>query len=290
MSHNYDGAFGSTDDEAQIFDIAVSGDVANRYGRGSHTVRNETNPSDLRTDAKAYRGIDDQAADLLEKAADIYEGGANISAYECPECGLRHSHSRNKHVLTASGVSALSVRSEFADAMVFNKRCHCGVNELAMLLRFADNISMQIFADIENDDLPRPEVVSAAEKLRDPHTDRDELIDELGADIVADAVEYSDSPALSRVLEVRDAADSAPISAETRERIESIESELADEIDKDPLTEAFEEYAMYHGQARDLNEEQADRVAREMWRDLFGDGHNFRLSDVREYINNRLGR
>lgn len=287
MSSNYPGAFGSNDDEEQIFNIDTSG-AASRYGRGSHMVDmvdTQSDPDGLRADAESLRGINDDAADLLEQAAGLYEGGAIISAFECAGCGLRHSHSQNKHVLTEGGHGGLKVRNEFADVMVYNRRCHCGVNELSMLLRFADAIEMQIFADIENDEIPRPELVNVAERLKSTNR-RDILIDELGEDIVAEAVEYKGSPALQRVLSVRNAADSAPISAETRQDIEEIGDEIEAEMDADPLENAFEEHADYNKFAP--MDERVEAVSRSMWKDLFKRGEDHRLTDVREFVRERF--
>lgn len=291
MSSNYNGAFGSNDDDAQIFNFDVSGAAA-RYGRGDHTMRGSTDPDSLRDDAEQLRGIDDAAADLLDQAADLYDRGrgASISAFECPECGLRHSHGRKKHVLTDNGVSGLKVRPAFANVMVFNKRCHCGVNELSMLLRFVEHIEVQIFRDISNDQIPRPAAVNAAERLNN-NVFREVLIDELGEDLVAEAMEYRGSDALNRVISVRNAADSAPISSDTRQGIEEIEAELTNEIEADPLAEAFERHNPYgqDGRRAHYSDERISKLAREVWVDVFEQGEDFRLSEVREYVRDQFG-
>lgn len=289
MSHNYDGDFVSTDDEAQMFNIAVSDDVASRYGRGDHSKPTETDASDLRTDAQALQGVDDDAAAVLGEAAEMLDKGARINAYECPECGLRHNHSRTKHVLSNSGRGGLKVRSEFAERMVFNKRCHCAVNELEMLLRFKDNLATKVFTDIENDDLPRKEVVNAAVRLNDPNEGNAEVMSDLGEDTVAEAMEFSDSNALRRVIEVRETADTAVISADTRERIERIASGLADDIEKDPLTKAFERHMGGHRHVR-RNPDEVEQLVMVVWEDLMADGYAITLSDVRDHVHDSLSR
>lgn len=295
MSENYPGTFsGSNDDSSTVFDQEIS-NYAARYERGDHTMPTETDADDLRSDAENLRGVNDDGADLLEQAAEMYESmDRDPSAFECPDCGLRHSHSmtKNGHQLTER--NGLNVRSEFANQILnFNQRCHCGVNELAMLLDFIEHIDVAVFRDIDNDDIPPARVVTTAERLReaiaegehDEFTDdsvetRAEILDDVGRELVQAAQEWQGSDGLTRVLSVRNAADSAPIAQKTREEIETIRQALASELDHDPVNEIITEELS--------NTTDPETAIENAWFRLFDRGVDVSMSEIRERVNNRF--
>jgi hypothetical protein len=58
----------------------------------------------------------------------------------------------------------LSVTPEFAEMLEFNPACHCGVNELAMLVEFYDEIRAPVFTD--EDDLSAHDLDDRFESIR----------------------------------------------------------------------------------------------------------------------------
>lgn len=86
--------------------------------------------------------VDGDLKGVLEEAAGMVSA-ATVSGFECPVCGLNHGHPDDKHDIR----DAFDVAADFADEMQYNPYCHCGVNELAMLLDFYDEIEAPVFTD-----------------------------------------------------------------------------------------------------------------------------------------------
>lgn len=295
MSERYTGAFGSTDDSRNVFDQQIS-DFDSRYHVGSHSMPTETDANDLRRDAENLRGLDDDAADLLEQAAETYESmDKDPSGWECPDCGLRHSHSMVKQGHQLTEEHGLNVRTEFAEGVLnYNQRCHCGVNELSMLLDFVEHIDMRIFRDLANDEIPGPSVVTTAERLRDAvpaeekrkaslddsYETRREILNDMGSELVQEAQSWQGTDGLTRVVSVRNAADSAPIHSTTKQDIESIREALDDDLDRDPVAEVIADEV-----ASATDPEQAVENA---WFRLYHKGIDTDIDEVRDRVHERF--
>jgi hypothetical protein len=145
MSANYDFmADDSSNDDEQQFDT-----VGSMWTLGSHTGISDQNTSSLRsalqtTLDEADEDVDGDVIDVLEDAAGLVEN-TSVSSFECPhpDCGLHHSHSDHKHDVRDS----FAVTESFASQVEFTPFCHCGVNELAMLMEFYGYINTQVFED-----------------------------------------------------------------------------------------------------------------------------------------------
>lgn len=142
----YESFFGSSQDDDESddeYDFSTDRSVQ-MYTWGDHRVQTETDTDSLRADADRLAGVDDARADLLREAADEYEQMQREPVkFECPTCHLGHSHSASKHALTGD----LDVRRAFVAGMKYEDNCHCGVNELAMLVDFFHYINVPVFTD-----------------------------------------------------------------------------------------------------------------------------------------------
>lgn len=149
MSDTYDTMFSGTDSETTQ-PAAVQSPNVTRWALGKHAVRPTVDPDDLIADAQNMAGIDDDLAALFEEAANRVPT-ASVNDYECPVCGLAHGHSDTKHDIRADvddpNTAGFNVREDFAELMEFNPACHCGLNELAMLVDFAPEIAVPMFKD-----------------------------------------------------------------------------------------------------------------------------------------------
>ena len=173
--------------------------------------------------------VDDELLDVLEEVANIVEG-AEVSAFECEVCGLTHSHAEWKHNITnptdttnlRTNIPGFNVRDEFAiHGMEYNPRCHCGVNELAMMMPFFGYMSTAVFSD-ESRMMSVLEAGAAAVEA----TVRDVMGGGNPRDVAAKLSNHSIVAGdealmfLSRVEDIQSAANNAPIPAETRQDIE----------------------------------------------------------------------
>lgn len=153
MSNYDDDMFGSNDFENDA-------DVR-KWKLGTHTGTPSIDSDQLRAEAEAFKGLDEDLADLFTSAADMVSEAEAVD-WECNTCGLGHGHSATKdnHDIRDS----FDVTQEFAERMEFNAACHCGVNELAMLMDFYEHIAMPVFED--EDSLNQKQINTRKEKIR----------------------------------------------------------------------------------------------------------------------------
>lgn len=156
---------------------------------------------------------------------------SHVSGFECPKCGLNHGHSDTKHDIR----SAFGVTESFASQMDYVPYCHCGVNELAMLVEYLPYINTQVFGvqdrfqEVLDYDAHDLQVVrdyyddgfsaaKAARRAGFPVSEADELAQQFGR--------YCEL-----VSEIKEAASSAPVPESVRtgiaENREAIEETLA---------------------------------------------------------------
>jgi hypothetical protein len=99
---------------------------------------------DLRSRASEVSGLDRLVSEVEQTAESLTDGD-----FECPVCGLTHGHSIQKHDIR----EVYGVTDKFANAiMQFNPLCHCGLHELARIVknrRLSDNEvnGVQVFED-----------------------------------------------------------------------------------------------------------------------------------------------
>lgn len=146
MSYYDDAMFGSTDSETTHDATADDDDTepfrVRKWKLGGHSMKPTVNPDDLRADAVRNAEVDPELAAILEQAAERVQA-ANVGDFQCPVCGLSHGHGDAKHDIR----QAFDVTTEFAEMMEFAPNCHCGVNELALLMDFFDYLRPQVFDD-----------------------------------------------------------------------------------------------------------------------------------------------
>lgn len=172
MSEAYD--FVSTDDEPS--------DDVRRWRLGEHSVDTPLAQDEVSSAVTEVAGVNDDLAEVLSEAYEMMNGGgSSVSGYECPVCGLKHSHSDDKHDIRES----FGVRAEFAEQMEYNPFCHCGVNELAMLLDFVDAFNESVFVHdfIIEFDNTYSDIQQAANSAPIPGSTRS-AIEELRQDLV----------------------------------------------------------------------------------------------------------
>lgn len=175
--------------------------AARKWGLGAHSAQPVVSEADLQASAEKLRGLDDDMAEMFENAADMVGSQkTSLGRYECPVCGIEHKHGSDKHDIRDTGSDGLYVDPDFAERMEFNPNCHCGVNELAMLMDFLDHIPVQVFTDISN--------------------------------------AHVDGVVENRKADVRGAAANATISEATENRIENIRESIEASLDTDePVTD-----------------------------------------------------
>ena len=222
----------STDNEEQF------NEVGSMWTLGDHTTADESDRSALSqaiddTLEGLDSEVDDDMAEVLQDASAMVEN-TRVSRFECPveACGLGHSHSDHKHDIRTS----FGVTDSFAEQMEGCPYCHCGVNELSMLMQFYPFINEQVFSGRDFSGVTAVEP-SALEDMYRRYTQEGESVD-MAASSVAKQRGLSPShvaPLGHRdVVEsffklrarIDDAADSAPIGSEMRGLISERREEL----------------------------------------------------------------
>jgi len=222
----------STDNEQQF------NEVGSMWTLGDHTTADESDRSALSqaindTLRQLDDDVDDEMAAVLQDASEMVQD-THVSRFECPveACGLGHSHSDHKHDIR----SGFGVTDAFAEQMEGCPYCHCGVNELSMLMEFYPYINERVFTDYDYSGVTAVEP-SALEDIYRRYTQDSEgfrvavakVAEERGlsSSLVVPA-EYRDS--IEEFFDLRqridNAADSAPIATEMRNLISERRAEL----------------------------------------------------------------
>jgi len=208
-----------------------------KWKLGTHRAQTALDVSKVRDAAKQNEGVDDELADLLNRAADRVSS-ASINDFECPVCGLTHGHSDTKHDIRDRG--ELAVTDDFADRMNFAPNCHCGVNELAMLIDFYGEIAVPVFTDGERfkpftEMMPSEEADHAIALYNEAKNNPDitrttrKCLSEAKLQ-PSDAMVDSLDALMDRFNDIRNAASNAKISDMTEERIEQIRANLIEQF------------------------------------------------------------
>jgi len=212
--------------------------VGSMWTLGDHTTADESDRSALSqaindTLEDIDSEVDDDMAAALQDASAMVED-TNVSRFECPveACGLGHSHSDHKHDIR----SGFDVTDAFAEQMEGCPYCHCGVNELSMLMQFYPYITETVFSGRSFSGVTEVEP-SALEDIYRRYTQEAQSFSTATANV---AKERGLSPSglvpvgvrsnVESFFELRqridNAADSAPIGSEMRNLISERREEL----------------------------------------------------------------
>lgn len=237
---NYD--FISNDDEAQD-ETNQRNEIGNRWTLGDHSTANDDVKNELHevieeTIDDLDSEVDQEMVEVLSDASSLLQD-SSVTNFQCPECGLIHGHADHKHDIRA----AFNVEDDFASQMDFVPYCHCGVNELAMLMRFFSYISEPVFKDqhkFESVLDVKPEVLEASYRVFDSDDVNYNINNavrkacnqrgldpskEVPADIREEVRMF-----FYRRQEVERAANGAPVSQQTVDEIALNKSELEDAV------------------------------------------------------------
>lgn len=228
MNYDFITATDDVQDETNDFDT-----VGSMWTLGDHSALETENKQTLMDSIDGVMGdidseIDDDVMGVLQDARDVV-GDTSVSRFECPveACGLGHSHSDHKHDIR----SGFNVTAGFADQMSFCPYCHCGVNELSMLMDFYAYIDGPVFEDSEKLNGVSEIDPEVLRKIHRVYTEEDARTVRTSVRRVAE--NYNVPPTSIAPMDIRDdlrrffnrrsnireAADSAPIAQETRTKI-----------------------------------------------------------------------
>jgi hypothetical protein len=229
--------FIQTGDEQNQNDEPQFNTVGSMWTLGDHSTASADERRDLSDTIEGTLNaldddIDGDVKAVLQDASSLVQK-TRVRSFECPVCGLSHSHPDHKHDIRAG----FNVEDSFAEEMDFCPYCHCGVNELAMLMPFFGYMNRSVFTDqhifegvLEVDPNVLEEVYrlydqenltvnrAAARATRDLEGDESELVP-LG--VREDIKTFFDLR-----QQIENAAESAPIASETREAIEQNRQDL----------------------------------------------------------------
>jgi hypothetical protein len=230
---NYD--FIASDDDAQA--DTTSDDfntVGSMWNLGDHSTASSVDRSGLSDSINSTiealdDDIDGDMKEVLQDASRLVQE-TRVSNFECPveACGLGHSHPDHKHDVRDS----FDVLGSFTDQMEFCPYCHCGVNELSMLMAFFPYISEPVFEDqheFEEVLEVEPEVINGMYRL---YIEDDMTVSQAAGKAAArrgvaesELVPLGTRDAIKaffrRRRSIEKAAQAAPIAQETRQAIES---------------------------------------------------------------------
>jgi hypothetical protein len=202
--------------------------TTSRWKLGSHTMASETvNDSVHAALDEVDDEVDEDLKTVLEDAAGLLNNSSPCD-FECPVCGLNHGHHDNKHDIREE----FNVEPAFAEQMNYVPYCHCGVNELAMLVDYFGFINEPVFTDqyefegvLEID----PEALQDIYRRWSAHG-KYSVRSAVHASPWGREVDNSLFPELKkffqRVDDIKSASSSAPIAGVTRQDIESVGAEL----------------------------------------------------------------
>lgn len=178
--------------------------------------------------------IDGDVKAVLQDASNLVQN-TRVNQFECPveACGLGHSHPDHKHDIRAG----FNVEDSFAAQMDFCPYCHCGVNELAMLMPYFSYISEPVFTDQHEFEGVLEIAVDIQQDLYRQYNEENRSLRQAIRNVAADfgvseteVAGHGVRPDLKKFFDrrqqIEQAAEAAPIASETREAIESNREDL----------------------------------------------------------------
>lgn len=234
------------DEEMATVPSAIASDFTpqsvNRWTLGDHTSADEGTEDNIQAALDSVDSdLDDDLRGVLEDAASMVST-ASVSGFECPTCGLKHGHSDSKHDIR----TAFNVTEDFTNESDWTPYCHCGVNWLAEMVDFVGYSEIDIFTDSEQfepflsagDPSAQEQAVSRLQKMRsdpDVTVSIEEALEEAGLAVTDEMVIALDD-FYTRYVNIKNAAEGAPIASETRTTI----SEMREMVDE-AITQAVSE-------------------------------------------------
>jgi hypothetical protein len=237
MSYNF--ITGDEEAEAEAEDTEDFNTVGSMWTLGDHSTASSESRSTLTeninsTIAALDDDIDGDVKAVLQDASRLVQD-TRVSKFECPveACGLGHSHPDHKHDVRES----FDVLDSFAEEMNFCPYCHCGVNELSMLMNFYPYISEDVFygGSIFDDAMEvEPDILEEMYRI---HVEESATVNRAAGMVAnrrgideAEAVPLGVRESLKEFFQRRRsidrAANAAPIAQETRNAIEKARREL----------------------------------------------------------------
>jgi len=207
--------------------------VGSMWNLGDHSTASGLNRNNLSESINSTiealdDDIDGDMKAVLQDASRLVQE-TRVSKFECPveACGLGHSHPDHKHDVRDS----FDVLDSFTAEMKFTPYCHCGVNELSMLMAFFPYISEPVFEDQHEFE----EVLEVEPMMLDQmyrlYVEDDATVSRAAAEVAArhgvdesEAIPLGTRDAIKaffrRRRSIEKAAQAAPIAQETRQTIE----------------------------------------------------------------------
>ena len=204
-----------------------------KWSLGSHSHGADNAKDDIEA---ALADLDDEVDEdlkgVLQQAAGMVSE-STVHDFECSICGLNHGHSDGKHDIREEGYDGLKVREDFAEQMEFSPFCHCGVNELAMLVDFYGYIDQSMFKDngrfesVVNADPETVDVLlTTYSQVKNDDTVSQPMRHAAQEAGFSEGALVDVKAFLSRVDDIKNAALGAPISSETRADIDTLRDEV----------------------------------------------------------------
>jgi hypothetical protein len=228
-----------------------------RWSLGNHTMTPGINADQFNSEIERVKEVNPGLADVLSEAQEIV-ADSKVTQWECGVCGLGHNHPDDKHDIRGeyeSGDPGFSVAEDFAEEVEFCPYCHCGVNELAMLIDFFCHLPQPMFRDqqkfesvleVGNDTLIR--YCQARRDLSDEKFGAKDV--PLEAVVEAEDYEFSGDEAnllaevgeektlfYERWRDIKRGAAGAPIAGETRKAIANLREHVRGQLSLDEETD-----------------------------------------------------
>ena len=246
-----------------------------RWSLGNHTMMPGINADQFNSEIERVKEVNPGLADVLSEAQEMV-ADSKVRQWECGVCGLGHNHPDDKHDIRGEYESddpGFSVAEDFAEEVEFCPYCHCGVNELAMLIDFFCHLPQPMFRDqqkfesvleVGNDTLIR--YCQARRDLSDEKFGAKDV--PLEAVVEAEDYEFSGDEAnllaevgeektlfYERWRDIKRGAAGAPIAGETRKAIANLREHVRGQLSLDEGTDDESESDEVADEAEKLAEE-----------------------------------
>ncbi|WP_372611671.1 hypothetical protein [Halomonas sp.] len=233
---------------------------AGRWSLGSHTADAGIDTEQLDSAINQVKDLNPGLADVLT-AAKKGISESQVTRFECNICGLGHTHQDHKHDIReeyASNDPGFGVTDQFVEEMEFCPYCHCGVNELSMLIDFFGYLSQPVFEHedfdavlgLDPDSLmsycqTRRNLVlesEPSEEVTNPQIFAESSISEEEGEYILDNSDEFDE-FYNLWMDIKSAANGAPIAGETRDDIAELREIIVEAISEESESdEAGDDY------------------------------------------------
>lgn len=200
-----------------------------KWSLGNHSLNTEETKETLGELIDSVGEINDDLRETLEQAQSQVSN-QGVRDFECVECGLNHGHSDHKHDIR----NEFNVTPEFAEQMDFNPFCHCGVNELAMVVDFYTHIPVDIFSDsseFQSVKQINEQVLETARENYENNPRQNSKGAAMEAGLLPGSAEKLDSELeryFERVRSIKAAANNAPVPESVRTEVSERREEMVE--------------------------------------------------------------